>query len=153
RGRRLRGEAPRRTWAESVADPPRGPPPRASGSPGLGRLAGRGEADPHAMGPPRTRLLVDHPERAGEEPGEALAEAVAPVLPVVAVAGLDVADLHAGLLEEGEQAAVLVDEGLVDAAGEEEALRGAPGRGAEGVHEVDDGLEERAAAAGADVGE
>ena len=41
-------------------------------------------------------LLVDHPERPGKEEGQAFAQAVAPVLPVVTVERLDVAHVHAG---------------------------------------------------------
>ncbi len=55
-------------------------------------------------------LLVDEQERPGEEPGEAFAQPVAPVLPVVAVAGLDEAHVHAGRLEHRRERAVLVDE-------------------------------------------
>src|SRR3954469_14934773 len=40
--------------------------------------------------------LVDEAQRPGEEPGEPFPQAVAPVLPIVPVAGLHEADFHAG---------------------------------------------------------
>src|SRR5262245_47233324 len=85
-------------------------------------------------------LFVDQADRAGEEPRQTFAEAVAPVLPVVAVAGLDEAHLHAGVLEARDERAVVVDEALVDAARDEHAFGEAHGRGAEVVHEGDHGV-------------
>src|SRR4029434_7621061 len=97
--------------------------------------------------------LVDVPERAGEEVREALAQAVAPVLPVVAVAALAEAHLHAGLLQERVHRAVVVDHRLVLAAAHVDALARTAGVVAELVDEAHDLVEERAAVVLADVGE
>src|SRR5690349_7927388 len=96
-------------------------------------------------------LLIDHPQRPREQPRQPLAQAVAPVLPVVTVARLDEAHVHAGALQQRHQRAVLVDERLVDATGDEDAVDRPPGRGAEAVHELDDRCEQRTALALADV--
>src|SRR6267142_4677010 len=98
--------------------------------------------------------LVDEAQRPREQPGQAFAEAVAPVLPVVPVASLDEAHLHAGGREQRHHRAVLVDERLVNAAAEEDALAHGLRLGAVGVDELDHPVEERpAAVALADVGE
>src|SRR6059036_2439540 len=68
--------------------------------------------------PRAPRSLVHHPQRPGEEPRQSLAQPVAPVLPVVAVAHLLEAHVHAGLLQERVDRAVVVDQRLVDPAGE-----------------------------------
>ena len=60
--------------------------------------------------------------RPGEQPGQRLSEAVAPVLPVVTVAGLDEADLHARCAEHRDERAVLADQRLVHAARHEHPL-------------------------------
>src|SRR5204863_6672842 len=96
-------------------------------------------------------LFVHQPERSGEEPRKSVPEPVAPVLPVVAVARLDVADGHSGRLEQGYDRPVLVDERFVDPAAHEELLGGMAGRRPEGVDELHHRLEVRPALVRTDV--
>ncbi len=72
-------------------------------------------------------LLVDQLLRPGVDPGQRVAEAVAPVLPVVAVAGLDEAHGHARRLEGRHHRAVGHDQRLVHAAADEQPV-GHPAR-------------------------
>ena len=99
-------------------------------------------------------LLVDVKKRAGHQPRQPLAEAVAPVFPVVAIAGLDVPHIHPGGKQQRDDRSILVDQRLVHAAADEDPL-GHRGRlGPEPVHERDHRIEQRAAVvAVADVGE
>src|SRR5262249_41108493 len=99
-------------------------------------------------------LFIHQPQGAGEQPGEPLAQAIAPVLPVVPVAGLDVAHLHADVLEERDQRAVLVDERFVHPAGPEQLFGDGAPLLPELVHERHDRVEQGpAVVALADVGE
>src|SRR2546423_3783953 len=90
--------------------------------------------------------LVNEAQRPGEEPGQTFPEAVAPVLPVVPVAGFHEADFHAGRREQRHHRAVLVDQGFVDSAAEEHPLAHRLRLFPVAVDELDDAVEERAAA-------
>src|SRR6478672_4937636 len=98
--------------------------------------------------------LVDELLGSGEEPRETVAETVAPVLPVVAVARLGVAHRHPRLAEDGDHRPVRGDERLVDAARHEEPVDDRGRLLAEAVDELHDGVERRPpAVVETDVGE
>jgi hypothetical protein len=71
----------------------------------------------------------------------------------VPVLRLDQADVGAGLREERQHRPIVVDQGFVDAAGEEDLLLPGARRLAELVDESDHRIEQRTTAVLADVGE
>src|SRR6185312_10207308 len=101
------------------------------------------------------RLLVDHLLRAGEDPGERVAQAVAPVLPGVAVARLAEPHRHARRLEGRHHRPVGRDQRLEHPAADEQAVGDPPGPGPVAVHELHHRVEHRATAVvgPGDVGE
>src|SRR6478735_11757203 len=89
---------------------PRGRRPPAAVSSRVWSFGGpRGRRPPAAVSS-RVWSFVDELLGSGEEPGQAVAEAVAPVLPVVAVARLRVAHRHDGLAEDRDHRPVRADE-------------------------------------------
>src|SRR6476619_8008866 len=113
----------------------------------------RGRRPPAAVSS-RVWSFVDELLGSGEEPGQAVAEAVAPVLPVVAVARLRVAHRHAGLAEDRDHRPVRADARLVDAARHDDLVDARGRRLPEAVDELHDRVEGRTAAVlEADVGE
>src|SRR5215468_4416283 len=89
-----------------------------------------------------------------EDPRQTFPQPVAPILPAVPVAGLDVADGHPGGLERRDHGPVPDDQRLVDPAADEHPVGDPPRRGAVPVDEPHHRLERRpAAVVVADVGE
>src|SRR6476620_3366012 len=104
--------------------------------------------------PSQLLSLVDELLGSREEPGQAVAEPVAPVLPVVAVARLGVAHRHAGVTEDRHHRPVRGDERLVDAAGHEDPVDDGGRLLAKAVDELNDRVERRTTAVvETDVGE
>src|SRR6266567_4838734 len=101
-----------------------------------------------------TALLIPELLRARKDPGQSLPQPVAPVLPAVAVPGLDIPDVHPGGLERRHHGPVRRDQRLVDPAADEHPVRDLPRRRPVPVDEFHHRLERWPAAVGAaDVGE
>ena len=81
-----------------------------------------------------------------ENPGQPGPQPVAPVLPAVPVARLDVTDRHPGALEHRDHGPVRRDQWLVDAAADEQPVGDPPRGGPVPVHEPHHRLEHRSAA-------
>src|SRR5215471_9222082 len=101
-----------------------------------------------------TKSFIEELLWSWEDPGQSFPEPVAPILPAMAVPGLDVTDGHARGLERGNHGPVPDDQRLVDPAADEHPVSDPAGGGPVPVDEPHHRLERRAAAVVvADVGE
>src|SRR4051812_16610815 len=89
----------------------------------------------------RSESLVVKLLRTGEDPRQRVPQSVPPVLPVVAVARLDVPDVHAGGLEGRHHGPVRHDQWLVDPAAHEEPVGDVRGSRSVPVDELYDRVE------------